>query len=233
MSKLIIAAKGMGYEVTPEDKSLEVWGINDFFMLKPHCTMVWEMHDFSWSIEQLVRHRLAVTGGRERALDVYVKAAKQYYYFKVKAEKVNEYGLPLVTSGGVYDESNPVQGVVVPTSMEYPLAEVIHEVCNSRQYLVGTVSYMIAFALLLNKWSRIELYGCNLETDEEWGYQRPCAEWLLGKAEERGIEVDVVGSPRHLLNSPRDMLYGYINTYPGIVPVVKKKKKLKLWYPNQ
>jgi len=236
MSKLIIAGKGTGYEEAPEDKSLEIWGVNDYFLQKPHCTMVWEMHDFTWTVEDLIRHRVAVIGNREAAGDTYLRALNQYSYFKKKAELINEHGIPLMTSGGIYDESNPVQGVVVPTSMEYPLAEVIHKVCSGRAYLIGTIAYMMAYALLLDKWDHWEVYGCNLETGEEWSYQRPCTEWLCGKAEERGIKIDIIGSISHLLHSPKDMLYGYIGTYPDMRPKPKvemlpQMRKTKLWYP--
>ena len=232
MSKLIIAGKGIGWEEAPEDPALEIWGVNDYFLENPNCKMVWEMHDFTWSVEELIRHRVAVRGNSEKAGDTYLRAINQYAYFKKKAEIINKHEIPLMTSGGIYDENNLVHGMTIPTSMDYPLGAVLHQVCASRMYLVGTIAYMMAYALLLGKWDHWEVYGCNLEAGEEWAYQRPCTEWLCGKAEERGIKVDVIGSKTHLLHSPRDMLYGYINTYPDMRPTEKEPvKRHKLWYP--
>ena len=238
MKKLIIAGKGIGYEEAPENKSLEIWGVNDYFLVKPHCTMVWEMHDFTWTVEDLIRHRVAVIGERESAPKTYVRCLNHHAYFKLKAEKINEHKIPLMTSGGIYDEKNPVQGIPIPTSMEYPLAEVIHKVASSRPYLIGTIAYMLAYAILINKWKHIELYGCNLEAGEEWAYQRPCVEYYVGIAEGRGMKVDIIGSMGKVLTSPGDMLYGYLGTYPDMRPKEKDltmlpevSKPTKLWYP--
>ena len=221
MKSLIIGGKGPGYEDAPEDPSLDIWGVNDYFLLKPHCTMVWEMHDYTWTVEDLIRHRVAIIGDHVGSLQTYIRALTQHVSFKIKAEMINKYSLPLMTSGGIYDEDNPVQGIVIPTSMEYPLSEVISKVLDGRPYLVGTISFMIAYAILKGEWDEIYLYGCVLDSGEEWAYQRPCLEYVIGVAEGRGIRTFVMGSESKVLTSPGDMIYGYLDTYPDLYSTIK------------
>ena len=93
----------------------------------------------------------------------------------------------------------------------------IFDVTKGREYLVGTANYAIAYAIYTEKYDVIDLYGIQLNTWEEWAYQRPNAEYLIGIAEGRGMKVNVIGyteDDEGLLVPPRDIMYGYIDTYP-------------------
>ncbi len=217
MKKLAIAGKGIGGEFAPDEG--DVWGIGDFFTHK-YCSAVWEMHDFTWTVDQCLKHKMAMYYNMPDAVksnytveDLYAGAVLQHRNFKRKAEAVNDMKLPLVTVSK-YHEDNPVQGVVVPTSVEYPLFPVVADVLGGRDYLVGTANYALAYAIYSGKYDLIELYGINLRTWEEWSYQRPNCELLIGLALGRKIRVEVIGSEDGLLVPPRGIMYGYIDTYP-------------------
>ncbi len=219
--KVAIVGKGIGLEYAPTEG--EVWGIGDYFMYR-YCSAVWEMHDFTWTIDQCLRHKLEMYENmpyavkKERTAEqLYGMALWQYMSFKTKAERINDFKIPLVTVSK-YHEDNPVQGVVVPTSVEFPLYKVVFSVLGEEPYIVGTLNYALAYAIYMEKYDTIEIYGCNLISGEEWVYQRPNAEHLIGIAKGRGIKVNIIGSDDGLLKSPRGILYGYIDTYPDYVP---------------
>ena len=216
--KLAIAGKGIGGELTPEEG--DVWGIGEYFMHR-YCSAAWEMHDYTWTVDQCLRHKIEMyenmpdaVKSNYTAAGLYGSALWKHKGFKEKAEAVNKSGIPLVTVSK-YHEDNPVQGVVVPTSVEYPLYKVIFEVLGGRDYLIGTANYALAYAIYTGKYNPITLYGINLRSWEEWAYQRPNCELLIGIALGRGIKVEVVGSEDGLLMPPRGIMYGYIDTYPA------------------
>jgi hypothetical protein len=83
----------------------------------------------------------------------------------------------------------------VPKSLEYPL----HDVCdkflsnfwrgdNHVKYFTSTLAYMMGVALLDN-FERIEIYGFELSDEIEYVKQKACAEFWIGLAMGRGVEV--------------------------------------------
>ncbi len=217
-----IVGKGEGLEHAPTEG--DVWGVGDYFTYR-YCSAVWEMHDFTWTLDQCLRHKLEMYENMPHIVkkeytpsQLYGGALWQYISFRRKALAVNDFGIPLVTVSK-YHEDNPVQGVVVPTSIEYPLRRVLYDVVKDKEYIVGTANYAMAYAIYTGKYDVINLYGVELNSWEEWAYQRPNAEYLIGIAEGRGMEVNVVeGSEDGLLTPPRGIMYGYIDTYPKYVP---------------
>jgi hypothetical protein len=118
MKTPVIAGKGHGYMETPtnHDRVDEIWGVNDYFMQR-YCDLVFEMHDFSWSIFDCFHHVYTIIGDKAPAGMLWKRAVFKYHFFREKAWRINEMKLPLL-SPAKYDESNPVQGIVIPTSME-------------------------------------------------------------------------------------------------------------------
>jgi hypothetical protein len=83
----------------------------------------------------------------------------------------------------------------VPGSIGYPLHEVTAECFkNFRRgdekvkYFTSTIAYMMGIALLEN-FERIEIYGFELADEIEYVMQKACAEFWIGMALGRGIEV--------------------------------------------
>jgi hypothetical protein len=213
MSRIVLVAKGEGMDQAPNKG--EVWGLGTYFMSR-HCTMSFEAHDLSWSLSECIRHVLFATGDMLTPREVYERGEWKYKLSKIKAKLINDFNIPFM-SVAKYDENNPVQGIVVPTSIEYPLSDVISDVCKGRSYLMGSFSSMLAYAIHLDKYDHIEIYGCELASEEEWSYQVPNVEYLIGVAEGRGKRVDIM-TKSSLLRTPNNAIYGYLSTYSPIVP---------------
>lgn len=59
-----------------------------------------------------------------------------------------------------------------------------------REYFASTFSFMMCKAIL-DGYDEIGLYGINLTADEEYFYQRPNMEYLIGLAQGRGIKITI------------------------------------------
>ncbi len=99
----------------------------------------------------------------------------------------------------------------VPASVKYPFPQMITEF--PRGYMTNTVSYMVALALQEGV-THLAVYGCHYDTGSEYGPQRGSAEYWLGLAEGRGVQV-LIPPGCDLLNRP-SLLYGYESHPNGI-----------------
>lgn len=90
----------------------------------------------------------------------------------------------------------------------YPSANIIDWQSLTRKhgkYFTSSIAWMMAIALEQSSLSDIYLCGVDLLQQEEYQVQRPCVEYFIGKARERGIEVHIQPSST-LLRSEK--LYG-------------------------
>lgn len=81
----------------------------------------------------------------------------------------------------------------IPASVAYPWAAVRKLVRQTRlgdPYLESSIAQMLAMAILESP-ERIGIWGVDLDDREEYAYQRPNTEYLIGLAEGRGISVFV------------------------------------------
>lgn len=123
----------------------------------------------------------------------------------------------------------------LPTSMEYPLAEVIEEFQDA--YLRNSVAYILAYALLC-KPKYISMYGCDFTPyglkphqamPQQYEYGRCCVEYWMGRAKERGVEIAVTQNGTLLdaqqrLHDRETAFYGYDNCQPKLEADGKKLK---------
>lgn len=91
----------------------------------------------------------------------------------------------------------------IPNSVRFPIEDAIH--FAGRDYFTSSVAFMMAIAGLEN-FSEVHLYGINLAIGDEYFYEKPCAEWWIGKLEGLGTRV-YVPSASSLLKQYRR--YGY------------------------
>jgi hypothetical protein len=77
----------------------------------------------------------------------------------------------------------------IPNAVAYPLEGVINLVGD---YFNSSIAYMLGLAILENV-DRIGIWGVDMIADDEFAYQRPNAEYLIGFAKGRGIDVFVPG----------------------------------------
>jgi len=88
------------------------------------------------------------------------------------------------TSLPVYlEELNPEE---VPTGVEYPYQEVCNDLGGT--YLTSAIAFMLALAIH-EKFELVKILGVDLNSNTEYADQRPCLEYLIGRAVERGIDV--------------------------------------------
>lgn len=98
-----------------------------------------------------------------------------------------------------------------PASVRYPFEEVSQDIFSRllrgterNLYYTSSFSYMLALAIY-ERFERIEIYGVEMSTETEYGYQKPSGELMIGVALGRGIEV--VLQPNSELC--RALLYAY------------------------
>ena len=99
----------------------------------------------------------------------------------------------------------------VPASMRYPLETIVTEF--PKGYMANHLAYMVALALIEGV-THIGVFGCDYSTGSEYGAQRGCAEYWLGVAEGRGVQV-MLPPLCDLLQKP-SLLYGYESHPNGI-----------------
>lgn len=90
-----------------------------------------------------------------------------------------------------------------PNSIRFPIEDALR--LAGRDYFMSSVSYMIATAIM-EGFTEIHLYGINLAIGDEYFYEKPNAEWWIGKAEGMGIRVYVPQASSLLKQYRR---YGY------------------------
>jgi hypothetical protein len=76
----------------------------------------------------------------------------------------------------------------IPQSIEFPIDEVVKVAEPYGDYFTNSISYMIAFAIMLGV-DEIGIWGIDMATDEEYQHQRPSIEYFVGVAIGRGIKV--------------------------------------------
>lgn len=76
-----------------------------------------------------------------------------------------------------------------PSVRRFPIEELIDR--EGRDYFTSGVAYALAFALSQPDVAEIGLWGIDLVHKTEYQQQRPCAEYWIGRAEERGVRITV------------------------------------------
>lgn len=90
----------------------------------------------------------------------------------------------------------------IPMSREYPLHEVVE--CIGADYFNSSIAYMVGLAILQGR--DVELWGVDCHVYEEWAFERPCNEYLIGVARGKGLKVWVHPNSSLLRFTP-DILY--------------------------
>ena len=92
----------------------------------------------------------------------------------------------------------------IPNSVKYPVERVLSS-GGHPDYFTSTIAYCIALAID-EGFKEIGLWGIDLIVGEEYGYQKPCAEFWIGVAHGKGITVTVPKESALVKQSHR---YGY------------------------
>ena len=89
-----------------------------------------------------------------------------------------------------------------PASERFPIVDAI--ALDPEADFCSTFDYMMAYAILEGDINKVLLYGYEMDSESEWGYQRPSAIGWIRFARAKGIEVSGEGG---LLEKRK--LYGY------------------------
>jgi hypothetical protein len=73
-----------------------------------------------------------------------------------------------------------------PNVFPFPVVEALQTA--GRRYITNVIAYQILFAKYLGA-KRIGMWGIDLRSDTEYGYERPNVEWAIGICEGSGIEI--------------------------------------------
>lgn len=90
-----------------------------------------------------------------------------------------------------------------PNSLRYPIEDAINYV--GQDYFMSSVSYMLVLAAMEN-FEEVGIFGVNLAIGDEYFYEKPNAEFLIGLLRGRGIRVYVPQASALLKQFRR---YGY------------------------
>lgn len=81
-----------------------------------------------------------------------------------------------------------MQDDALPTATPYPFAEVAETI--GAAYWNSSIAYALALAIHEGA-EEIGLWGVDMKGDDEYGYQRPNIEYLIGLARGKGIKVHI------------------------------------------
>lgn len=105
----------------------------------------------------------------------------------------------------------------IPSSVRYPKERMLAEF---PRYFTSTFAWMVALALTEGV-THLGVFGIHFQFGGEYAEQRPGAEFWLGVAQGRGVQiVNPEGSP--LLREPA-LLYGYETHTPALYAARKKR----------
>lgn len=100
-----------------------------------------------------------------------------------------------------------------PASVRFPIEEVIE--ATGRDYFTSTVALALGYALMLalrdKNVAEVGVWGIDLVHETEYGEQRPCAEYFLGRLEGAGVRLTIPGKSALLKQLYR---YGYEEENP-------------------
>lgn len=166
-----------------EDEEAEVWCLNEFYDVAPNQI-------------QSARQQ-----GRLRWFEIHIRESEyEGNPFLHSRNKSNEHAAKLAALGcPVYMQRHWDD---IPLSIPYPKDQVI---AKFGRYFTNSISWMIALAIQ-EGFTEIGLYGVDMATTTEYGYERPSCEYMLGWVRALGIRL-VMPPECDLLNAT--FLYGF------------------------
>lgn len=146
-----------------EDRSFEIWGINNCYRDLPRVDRMFEIHPIF--TDGKIWYRRGLAEFRGVTVDQYLK-------------ELDDLNVPVYVQ-------QPIP--LIRKSIAFPLEYILREF--NRRYFTCSVSYMMALAINLRV-EEIGIYGVNMATNE-YHQQRPGAEYWIGRAEGLGVKVSI------------------------------------------
>jgi hypothetical protein len=150
-----------------DDEEVEIWGLN-------------EAHAFSWFTRATRWFQIHNSESWKRYI------AKRDVRGHFQWLKKNPWDIPIYMQ---YHQD------IIPKSIGFPLHEILDIVFplfrrgdSKVKYFTSTFAYMMGIAVL-EDFKRVEVYGFEMADDIEYVKQKACAEFWIGFAMGRGIEI--------------------------------------------
>lgn len=194
-----------------DDDDVEIWALNETHAFEQQWFKRWDrwfqIHDSkAWKryiakrnvrghYDWLKRYHYGEFGSREQP--------RQHEWQDLNDVQKEEDGVKYILVDDEWQRLKPIYmqywNSEVPNSVEYPIREVSDlAFSNFRRgnhkvkYFTSTFAYMMGIALL-EGFERIEIYGFDMADDLEYVRQKACAEFWIGLALGRGVEVYTPG----------------------------------------
>lgn len=194
-SKVMILATGDGWDLAPRESEKIIYALNDYILIEKYGIRP----DFLFMMDVL-DEKPQVISGIQNLADTIVR--------------INKMRVPLI---------GPFKYEEIPFSQEFPIEDCVKEF--GLPYFTNTICYMIAYALLQGA-KEIELYGVNQAGSNEYVEEKGGVEYWIGVALGRGVKLTINGKNSMLMKFKgrygRDMLYGYLQSYPEIIQTKEK-----------
>ena len=167
-----------------DDKAWEIWLCNrlPIVLEKENGITGWDRHFDTHILEEATRQQAGLSEADWKELLAFLR--------KDHGFRFDDETRPRITYVAEVEEE-------MGNAFLMPYEEILAAL--PRRYVASGIAWQVAMAIAL-KPKKIALYGIDMKADEEWGYQRPNCEWLLGLAEGRGIEI-VTPDQSALVNS--------------------------------
>jgi hypothetical protein len=200
--KVAIVGKGEGRGLAPRAPypGVDVWGTNNLGLQQP-VDIIWDMHDMDWTLEENFENyvHLSQTLSREERM---IRANRRHLAFQATKDFAVKHEIPVMSL-------KRYEGV---PGMVYPKDAIIKKFdCDM---FPCVVPYMIAYAIY-KRYTQIDLYGINMDSGEEWAYQREAVTGWLMFAKGKGIKVTVTGNSNRPFRIMSRLLYGYNEPQPN------------------
>lgn len=167
-----------------------------------YCTMIWDMHDFEWTLEENIAHYSHMS--EEISEEEILRRAKgREGRFKVITEFCQKSGVPLMSVR---------KYAHIPNSYGYPLKKIKNffdkPIYQGGDYLNSALAQVLAYAIYRD-FNRIDMFGINVEMGTEWVFQRDSVSYWMGLARGQGRIVTCSGSARRPGRIIDKNLYGF------------------------
>ena len=164
-----------------DDPDMECWGLNRGYIFQQRADRWFELHG---------RHIYASETRRAKRHVEWLNAFQGPIYMHQQFEDVKNCVVYPLKEIGEYFGGNVFRtGLSIKEGKRKGfLGPGPERSTENEPYLAASITYEIALAIY-EGFKEIHLYGIDLNTDSEWGAQKPSVEYFLGQAAGRGIKV--------------------------------------------
>lgn len=198
----IVGTAPSSYPLAPfDDPDWEIWGTSRLYHQIPRWDVWFELHGLDrigkgWNCDEQSRKKQ-----RDKHIE-WLASQTQPVYLKREDERV-------------------------PAGIAYPLDDVLADLRDNfrspERYFTNHIAYMLGLAIY-ERVDEIGVWGVDMALTDEYAYQRPSCEYLIGLARGAGIPV-YVPPEADLLKAIH--LYGYEDESPFHHKLLARKRELE------